>query len=513
MSSIEEISGRKRRARNLYHNLLGSPFLAALPGNYIGPAGLTKRDIIEKIERLGTCCQNIHIAEMQSGKVRIHKGDFCKAHIICGTCANRIQNLRRKRFTPAIKALAERASNTYNGKDRVYVYLVTFTIPDGLSIFETHKRLKAAMLKFRKMGQDRPIYKKGVRVGVRPGSGEWSKVIAAAGTHEIIRGDAGGVHSHCHMIVFTSSPFDYRVYDKAKKLKLEQIYGRGNIPKAELKKIENPDALSKITAEWKAADGDAVNFDVTPMYHIPRPRPGKGRPVKPETIALCAKMSYSDSIAYQAREVLKYAAKVESQDTDFSIRLIDETANKRFFEAFGLFRGISDDNNYNESEIQEGDQIAGIYKITWNDKINDYNEKIASDDPGIDDQFIGIYGLYRYKQNQIVGRYRTDRAALRAKNADAYTLNARRDSCRQEIKTLWASFKVDKMNGAYIKAIGLEYKPGPIRYSYDNFILMNFDPVRREMLREVFKGYINKKVYEVTQTEKQKQQENELLDW
>lgn len=515
MSSFDEITGRKRHARNIYKSLLESPALSRLPADYIGPAGLTRRDIIEKIERLGSCCSNIYVAELQSGKYKIHKGDFCKNHIVCGTCANRIQNLRRKRFTPAIADCARRSDPDYNGTDRLFAYLVTFTVKDGTSVLETHRRLKAAMLKFRKMGQERPIYRKGIKVGIKRGSGEWSRVVAAVGTHEIIRGEAGGVHSHCHILIFTESRFNYVTYDRAARKILEKKYGRGNIPAGELKRIEIDGGRSKISLEWQAAaGGDAINIDVAPMYRVPRTRPGKAG-VSEKTVAICSKLNYVDSITYQAREVLKYAAKAESQDNDFTLQLIDETPRKRFFEAFGLFRGLSNDDNFNETETTAADQVMGIYKISWDDRAGEYSEKKQSDDPGIDDQFIGIYGLYRYKQNQIVGKYRTNRSAmLRAGGVTAAALNARRDKCREELKNLWAGYKVDKNDGAYIKALGMEYKKPEMRFSYSNFIFLNFrDPVRLEMLKDVYRNYLNKKLYAETKTENQKEIERSENDW
>lgn len=509
MSSLQEISGRKRHARNLYKSLIESKDLAGLSADYVGPTGLTRRDIIEKIERLGSCGSQLYLAELQSGKIKIHKGDFCKQHIVCGTCAARIQNLRRKRFAPAILDLAKRADPKYRGEDRLYVYLITFTVPDGPGILETHKRLKAAMKNFRKMGQDRPIYRKGQRVGTRRGHGEWGKVIAAVGTHEIIRGDGSGeTHSHCHMIVFTSARLDYVVYDQAARAALEKKYGRGNIPPAELKKIELRDgAQSKITAEWKAAAGDAENFDVRPMYRIPRI-------ANHETIQKCAALGFAESIAYQAREVLKYAAKVESNDFNFSLRLIDETHNKRFFEAFGLFRGLSDDNNYDETETTAADQVMGIYHVQWSDGAGEYCDKTPADDPGIDDQFIGLHGLYRYKQNQIIGKYRTDRAAMVRAGSPAADLDRRRDMFRNELNNLWEGFRADKNDGAYIKALGFDYKRPPVRFSYDNFMFLNFrDPLRVDMLKEVYRSYLDKKLYSSSISENQKRIEDQECDF
>lgn len=515
MSSLEKITGRKRHARNVYNSLIGSPALAEMPADYVGPAGLTRRDIIEKIERLGSCCSSMYLAEMQGGGVKIHKGDFCKQHIICGTCASRIQNLRRKRLTPAIRDLAGRADPKYKGPDKLYVYLVTFTVKDGPGVLETYSRLKNGMKNFRKAGQDRPIYRKGKKVGVRRGSGEWSRVVAGCGTTEAKRGEESGeAHIHNHAILFTDSKFNYVVYDQSALFALEKKYGRGNIPDIELKKIElRENAESKFSAEWKAATGDSTNIDVTPLYRIPRNRPGRP-PVKPETVAKCAKMNFQDSISYQAREVLKYAAKVESQDIDFSLQLINELHNKRFFDTWGLLRGLNDENNYDESEVEPGESITGIYHVTWNDSAGEYAAKVAADDPGIDDQYIGVYGLYRYKQNQIVGTYRSERAAMVRAGATAAALNARRDLCRSDLKTLWQGYKVDKCDGAYIKALGLNYEKPEKRFSYTNFMFLNFhDPVRLEMLKEVHRNYLNKILYSCTKTENQKRIEESESDF
>lgn len=505
MSTLEQVQYRKTHASGLFTALRDSGYIKALPSDYIGPRGLTKRDILEKIGRLGSCCSNIDIIEIEGGQDKLYRADFCKQHIVCGNCANRSQAIRREHFTPAIKDMARRAAPGYRGDDRVYGYFVTFTIPDGKKVYNTYARLKSSMMKFRKMGQHRPLYKNGQKIAYRVGYGEWSKMSAACGTIETIEGRAGDIHSHNHMILFTSRPLDYRVYDPAKRAALNAKYGKYNIPEIELKAIEINGGLSKITKEWQAADGDAINFDVQPLRKIPKTE-------NQELIEKCAKMNFADSIAYQAREVLKYAAKVDSNNSNFSSQLIDEMHNTRCFESYGLFRGIVDNEEYDDNQAAAGDNVTGIYRYTWDHEKKQYLNKQSISDPGIDaGGHIGKYGLYKYIQNQIIGEYRNDRREMLAAEKGAAALDALRDNARQRIKNLWSGFNVNRNTAEYSRAIGFEAERPAPWIPYEVYKMMGIDKLQIAALKDIYRNYLNKKLYACTTPKDQKAQD--VSEW
>ena len=502
MSSLEKITHRKTHSAGVYESLLNSRYLADLPLDYIGPTGLTRNDLFEKVQRLKDCCNSIDIAEMTSGNIKIHKANFCKQHIVCGPCANRIQNLRRKRLTPAIKAAATRADPQYHGDDKLYGYFVTYTIPDGSQILETHLRLKEAMRNFRRLGQrrkrkDGSIYHSG---------GEYGKVIGGCGTHENIQGAAGGVHSHCHMIYFTDRPLDFTVYKQKEKADLVRIYGKNNIPREKLEQIKiNDEGYSKISWEWHISAGDAKNFKVIPLRRIPQTG-------SPETIAACAKMNFADSVTYQAREVIKYAAKIESNSGDFAAAMLNETHNKRMFESAGIFRGLSDDNNFDESEIDQGDHVAGFYRISWDNETKQYTQKRAIDDPGIDiggNQ--GRYALYKYLQNQLIGDYRRQRAEMIRAGLGAAALDGWKAICREKIKLLWENYKKkENQPMAAWAAVHsfVRHDISMIDFSYSNFQFLRRSPAYWTLERDRCRSYLNKKLYSVQYSQVQKLQES-----
>lgn len=500
MSTLTRLNKLKGFNYSLSSGLLESNAYQSIDPDYIGPRGLTKRDIYEKIVKMKSCCDTIDLLMLPDDRVKLHSGNFCKQHVICSNCADRIQSLRRKRFGEPIKELSKRCIPDA-GKARLWPYFLTFTIRAGEDILTTHTRLKRSMLNFRRMGQKRVKRDKITReiIAIKKDRGEWSKVVAGIGTHEIIRGEGGKPHSHCHMIVFTDEPFNYRVYDQEKRRALEALYGRGNIPEDELKKIQlNSDGFSKISREWNLADGDAENFKVIPIERVPREASDKTRNI-------CQGLDLADSINYQAREVLKYVSKLNKNDHDFTIDLINKTHNLRFFEAFGLFRGLSDDNNYEESEATKKDLLesTGLMRYRWNGD-GEYSDQSAIEDSGRLEFSGAVYFGYQFRQNIIIGEYRTARRIALEGGASAPQLDSLRDNMRTRINELWATYanEVKRIPDVFYRAHDLKV---PTKEDRKTFVpydvhLHHESAGRMEELKNRFRSYLDKKLYSVTYT-------------
>jgi hypothetical protein len=388
---------------------------------------------------------------MEDEKIRVHNADFCKQHSYCPCCARRASSLRRKRFEDAIKKQAEMCGDDTPEDKRRYAYFVTFTVKDGDNLGERHFHLKDAMLNFRKMGQ-RSTSKAGK---VRQSRGQWSKVTAAVGTHETKRGSGSGqYHAHCHLLVFTSTPFDYTVYDQAKKKDLGQRFGK-SIPADLLAAIAKKHvvfdgrtvAVSTISEEWFTASGDSTSIDVRPLHRIPR---GCSSP----DYQRYSKMSLAESIFEQSAEVMKYVSKVDTGDGDFTLAMIDQTHNARFFEAFREFRKIDREDDFEETEAKERElQNYQLYRMSWHHKQGKYSDSILTEGNKVagyadysgpwseNDRSNKVREIVK-DMGRLVGKYRRDRKDMLASKTIAWenmagSLDGLRFVLREDVRALW----------------------------------------------------------------------------
>jgi len=345
--------------------------------------------------------------------MNVVNANFCKQHAVCPVCADRSQNRRRARYNEPIK---EQASLVKDGKR--YAYILTFTIKDGDSLAERLANLKQSKLEWRKMGQKR---KKGFS------NGEAKKIKAGLSTIEIKRGqDSGLWHVHAHELIFTDSPLDYQVYDQQIKKELQKKFG-SKIPKDVLKAaaIETATfngeevAVSKISKEWlKATGGESISIDVEPLQHIPRNASYKKQ-------RKCASMSFEQSIAYQAKEVLKYMSKASDNTPEDMLEIITDTYNKRMVATYGEFRGVPG----NDYEI-ENKPDSENYVIVWDKETQDYKKPI----PGKMQDFQQEETDTRKKVAEMLGQYRRERRNIISGMEDTSSMAERLDQLKSTFK-------------------------------------------------------------------------------
>ena len=420
MIEIKKLQALKKQANILLSKVDINNPVSSIAENYVSNTGLTRSDISEKIDKIKSCCSVVelsasytevdHVVEQIMSVVN---GNFCKQHAVCPVCADRSQNRRRARYNEPIK---EQASLVKEGKR--YAYILTFTIKDGESLAERLSNLKQSKLEWRKMGQKR---KKGFS------NGEAKKIKAGLSTIEIKRGqDSGLWHVHAHELIFTDSPLDYQVYDQQIKKELQKKFG-SKIPKDVLKSaaIETATfngeevAVSKISKEWlKATGGESISIDIEPLHHIPKNASYKKQ-------RKCASMPFEQSIAYQAKEVLKYMSKPSENTPEDMLEIITDTYNKRMVATYGEFRGVPG----NDYEI-ENKPDSENYVIVWDKDTQDYKKPI----PGKMQDFQQEETDTRKKVAEMLGQYRRERRNIISRMEDTSCMAERLDQLKSTFK-------------------------------------------------------------------------------
>lgn len=408
---------------------------------YVSHSGLTFSDLSEKLDTVKSCSSIIELKEdfIQTGDtfdqiLKVSAANFCKQSAICPICADRLQARRQARFTGSIKDQARQV-----GEGKRYAYIVTQTVTDGDDLGERLESLKVARKNFRKMGQRRFNKKTGKW---RRSGGECGKYAAAISTIEIKRGDGSGKwHVHCHELVFTDEPLDFTVYDQAERNRLKGQYGR-HIPKSKLAEIARERVefrgelvpASKVSKEWlKATAGESMGISVEPLQHVPKKANGKRK-------RKLKKMSFEESIAYQAKEVLKYPCKLPDNHPEDAFEIITDTFNKRMVATSGDFRGVPGDDFTDPAKEDQG-----TFVLIWNDQEGKYGEP----QPGKLRDFIEESELAtstRSKAGKALGRYRRQRKELVAARSlygdDLYNmLDTAKKLFRSQINAIWAVYR------------------------------------------------------------------------
>jgi hypothetical protein len=277
--------------------------------------------------------------------------------------------------------------------------MITYTVTDGDSLSERMETLKTSKKNFRKMGQRR---KNGKRSG-----GEASKIVGGISTVEIKRGKYSKQwHVHQHDLVFTNEPLNYRVYQKDAKRNLDQKYGR-NILREELNKITLIKAkfrgklvpVSKMSFEWlRATDGDSIDIRVDPIKHIPKTARGKKK-------RMFEKMTFPESVLYQAKEVMKYPFKPNELSVSDSLEILSDTFNKRMVATYGVFYGVQGDD-YNEAlDDREHFVMRWDGKKYGNPQLGTVRDNEEAEEAR---RRVGIMlGEYRRKRRNLIDKYTT----------------------------------------------------------------------------------------------------------
>jgi hypothetical protein len=430
MCEIKRINKLKSMSVEMTTRIREAAPLSTFIPEYVSKSGLTYTDLAEKIDKIAGCAS---ILELKSSfvenngtfeqRMAVSAANYCKQHTVCPVCADRSQARRRARFNDPIK---RQAAEVKDGKK--FAYIVTYTVADGESLSERLEHLKESKKAFRLMGQRRNKSRS---------NGEAAKFRAAISTIELKRGEDSGLwHTHCHDLVFTDRKLDYQVYDYDKRKLLQEKYGK-DIPKEELSKVAlrlvsfrgETIPASKLSLEWmQATGGDSVGIDVSPVRHIPKNCSDKKR-------RMYKKMSFEESIAYQAKEVLKYCTKPMDTTPKDAIEIIDETYNKRMVATYGEFRGVAGDD-YTDAAGSDDDTFV----LVWNKQQRVYGEP----QPGKLRDFVGDESEHdtRVQCGRITGEYRRRRRSLvesRALYADDLhrALDDSKRSYRAQINSLW----------------------------------------------------------------------------
>jgi hypothetical protein len=354
-SLLKKIAEAKREVLKTVQSIYDSGIIDRIPYDYVSRAGVTKKDLIEKIIGMENCSSILEYKLFSDGQEKVLHSNNCKGNIYCKNCAQRLQATRRGKLLPKIKKM----SRTYKN-----VYSIVFTIPDDPDLRGSLDFLQESLKKFRLMGQKRSD---------GYSSGEWSKIRAGVLKIEIKKGEGSGLwHSHAHGLFFTDDILDFSVYDSEKKKELEKEYGAGKVPKGILETAAKGNyyfideetgqkkLCSKITHEWyEASGGKAKNLDCKKLKKIPDN-------CSPADFKKYSDMSYFESVTEQAKEILKYDFKYSQDLTPADIvEVITDTPGHRFMATFGAMRTIDYD-----SIIR--------HLIDWNNKPELHNENYAN---------------------------------------------------------------------------------------------------------------------------------------
>jgi len=353
-SLIKKIASAKRDVLRVVQSIYDSGILDKIPVDFVSRAGVTKKDLIEKLIGMQNCSSVLEYKIYETGQEKVLHSNNCKGNVYCKNCAQRLQATRRAKLLPKIKKLARKYKNAYQ---------MVFTIPDAENLSDSLDFLIESLKKFRLMGQKR---ENGFS------RGEWSKIRAGILSIEIKRGEGSGLwHVHAHGFFFTSEILDYSVYDQEKKSELELIYGKGKIPKDVLESaaigkffIINPETgekkiCSKIQHEWYVASGNtATNIHCSRLEKIPKF-------LSESEQKRYSDMSYFESITEQAKEILKYDFKYSNDLTAADIvEVITDTPGHRFLGTFGEMRKID------YPEIIK-------HLVAWNNRVDLHNQNYA----------------------------------------------------------------------------------------------------------------------------------------
>lgn len=462
--AIKKIQILKQRSRRILSAVGSVDPLSVLERDYVSRSGLTRSDIEDKIKKLDECANVIELRESQAGNecgyertMKIAAANFCKQHAVCPICADRMQSRRRARYDSAIRRQASLVSSGSR-----YAYMLTYTVTDGPDLADRIEMLKRGKRAFRRMGQSR-------RGGGRSWSaGEAGAIRAGISTIEIKRGRGSGLwHVHSHDLVFTDRPIDYRVYNQEKLKRLREKYGKRNVPEGELIKIANNFVVfngktvpvSKISNEWfRSTGGESIGISVDPIRQVPKNCSGKKR-------RMYRNLSFVDSVAYQAKEVLKYPYKPSENGVSDFVEILCDTYNRRMVDAYGEFRGIPGDD-YNDGR-PSGD--IENYVMIWR------GGKYSGAIPGgvrEEDEEGEELSATRARSGALLGEYRRHRRHLRDVVTDGSGLSRLLDDAkclfRRKYNDLWRAYRntrdrSDRYRGcspaARLAAIGGFYDP------------------------------------------------------
>lgn len=422
--TIESITRLKAIHSGIAETLNEYDYTDLLSDNFVSSTGLTKSDILDKVQKYKKCSSIIEIFDYTDRKT-VHNANFCQNPHICPVCSARTNFIRRGKYINSrlkggnqVEGVLQSLAIRYP-----FSYMLNFTVPANDSIEDQFNFLRDSIKRFRKMGQKRKSGYSG---------GEWAKVEAALMHIEVKRGkNSKSFHIHAHCLVFTRKMLDFHVNGKTPDVK---IYGKKElIP------------TSKLSYEWYiATGGKAINIKAILMKRIPD-KCSRRNYIK------YSKMSYHDSIAAQSMEVMKYTAKPNNLDSYDIIDLMVSTHNRRFFSTFGDLRGLVSDHD--EYELKEEEKPDKIYSMRFDLSSNEFQGQNE----------ISINSVIAREQKKkkvlklaavIQGEYRKQRTAARknipTKDGLSVILNNLKSSFRDRIKRLWGVYHGQESQADFI---------------------------------------------------------------
>lgn len=399
---VASFEQKKHFNSQIYQSAIDSAAAKSLSPDFVSKTGLTRSDIFDKLGALKNCADYIELVAPvnEPQKTTVRKATFCKNPHICGLCAGRLQVTRRGKYTEKFIEMA---------KKYPYAYLVTWTVSPRQNLGDQLEHLKKSMQRFRKMGQKRQS--RGGRIAWS--RGEWSRVRAAAVSYEVKRGKSGQWHAHAHGIVFTDSLFDFRLGYEYTPYKGKTV------------------ALSKLSTEWLRASGDSININCQLMQKVPRN-------AKHETKKKLSKMSYPESIAYQAREVTKYTAKLNPAAGSDLIDIIVGTHTRRMFATFGDLRGFKDSYLLDEKDKKTSYYLLYDVSLGQYEPVPGYINKYPAHDI--------LFKKACREMSLLQAKYRMQRKERIAQGGRSVALDLDyfKKVFRSKISRIWRKFRLDR---------------------------------------------------------------------
>lgn len=408
--NFEKISNLKRWNTQVMGDVRKSYYYRQIRDDLL-VRGQVKSDILEKVEKVRTCCSMIELKEKAlsdpSGDIdqviQLAGANFCRQHLVCPICSARVQNKRRAGYVDSLQQLARKYP---------HCYMVTFTIKDDYDLGRNLQALQDALLNFRKMGQKR---------GGNRSGGEFSKVRGGIISREIKRGEKSELwHTHAHGLLFTDRKFDYRVYDPEKKKAIIKDAGgyatKQQLAAAAISTVEiegEPVPVSKFTGEWfLATGGTSCNVSIQEVPGTP------------------------EKIAAAAQEIIKYGSKLNKNSPQDVIEILEHAYNRRSISTYGEIRKVD------EYEPEQVDPAGIYFNATWNGR--EYDSIKDQDSPRLSAPLNDKKKRYLGMQARITGFYRQARKSICNEAAETMkkvsSINEAKRIYKNSIKNLWLSY-------------------------------------------------------------------------
>jgi len=427
---FEKIEKLKKWSYSISKSALESEYLNSLPESYVGITGKTKEDLIEQLNLMQGCANNLYVKQSKEKENPILiDADFCQKNAICPLCASRVSFTRRQKLKESIKGAAQL---------HPYAYMITVTLQNriDLDFGEMVKQIKRSWRRFILMGQ---IRKKGRSFG------ESRKFEAGFYSIELKRGENSKLpHVHLHAMVFTNEELNTD-FNNGIDMAVKDNDGQEKIIR-----------MSKFDIEWFFATKKQGYINkVDEIKHVPQKFITHNNQVK---IKEYESITFEESVARQSIEILKYSSMLNELSGNDTVQILDETAGTRFFSTMRGFYGVMSEKENEYTDNSESLEDCNIYSYSTNksgeyEKGSDVTDLIKEN---AKNNF--VRSLYLSFQGTMIGQYRNFRSALRysalheyrgskndlqwlnLSNNTAKALNALKYRFRERISHLWEQY-------------------------------------------------------------------------